>query len=118
MNFEEILQNEKINDSCIFLYKEEGGAWYAYERSAFYCYSLLGILDIDWVTLSNPVDQQLIRVRISEPEKFLHTSLLKLLKRRKTEYVILCRISCGGFIYWREEQKTKCKKMWEHHSAT
>lgn len=116
MTLEEILQNEKINDSCIYLYQEEGGGWYAYERSAFYCYSLLGILDIDWLALSASVDQQVIRVRVSEPDKFLHTSLLKLLKRRKTEYVILCRISCGGFFYWREEQKMKCRRLWEHQS--
>ena len=44
MTLEEILQIEAQNVDCIFLYQEEG-AWYAYEHSAFYCYSLLGILD-------------------------------------------------------------------------
>ena len=48
MTLEEILQIEAQNVDCIFLYQEEG-AWYAYEHSAFYCYSLLGILDIDWL---------------------------------------------------------------------
>lgn len=51
MSLEEILQKEEKNADCIFLYQEDG-AWYAYEHSAFYCYSLLGILEIDW--LSSP----------------------------------------------------------------
>ncbi|MCD8182552.1 MAG: hypothetical protein LUE99_05060 [Bacteroides sp.] len=48
MSLEEILQKEEKNADCIFLYQEEG-AWYAYEQSAFYCYSLFGVLDIDWL---------------------------------------------------------------------
>ncbi len=48
MELEEILQKEKRNEEYIFLYQEDGN-WYAYEHSAFYCYSLLGILDIDWL---------------------------------------------------------------------
>ncbi|MEG0648113.1 MAG: hypothetical protein RR471_13230 [Bacteroides sp.] len=111
MDLEEMLQNEKQNVGCIFLYQEEG-AWYAYERSAFYCYSLLGIVDIDWLPSSVTVGEEIIRVRVSEPDKFLCTSLLKLLKKRKSEYVILCKISCGGFYYWREVQKMKCQILW------
>ena len=93
MTLEEILQIEAQNVDCIFLYQEEG-AWYAYEHSAFYCYSLLGILDIDWLPCPDGVSsgQKTIRVRVSEPDKFLCTPLLRLMRKRKTEYVVLCKI--------------------------
>lgn len=117
MDLNEILQNEVENVNTIFLYKERG-AWYAYERSAFYCYSLLGVLEIDWLTCSSiSMEEQVIRVRISNPDKFLQMPLLKLLKKRKRERTILCRILCGGFFYWREEQKMKCKVLWGHSTA-
>ena len=45
MELEEILQKEKRNEEYIFLYQEDGN-WYAYEHSAFYCYSLLGMFDV------------------------------------------------------------------------
>ena len=93
MTLEEILQIEAQNVDCIFLYQEEG-AWYAYEHSAFYCYSLLGILDIDWLP-----------------------PLLRLMRKRKTEYVVLCKISCGGFYYWREQQQMKFRVLQERESS-
>ncbi len=107
MSLEEILQKEEKNADCIFLYQEDG-AWYAYEHSAFYCYSLLGILEIDW--LSSPdgfSENRIVRVRVSEPDKFLRTPLLRLLHKKKTECVILCKISCGGFHYWRTRLQMK-----------
>ena len=52
MELEEILQKEKRNEEYIFLYQEDGN-WYAYEHSAFYCYSLLGMFDVDWLTCTN-----------------------------------------------------------------
>ena len=114
MTLEEILQIEAQNVDCIFLYQEEG-AWYAYEHSAFYCYSLLGILDIDWLPCPDGVSsgQKTIRVRVSEPDKFLCTPLLRLMRKRKTEYVVLCKISCGGFYYWREQQQMKFRVLQE-----
>ena len=63
---------------------------------------------MDWVPLSSPEDEcKVVRVRISEPDKFLHTPLLQILHKRKTEYVILCKISCGGFYYWRVRLEAK-----------
>ncbi|ADV42142.1 hypothetical protein [Bacteroides helcogenes] len=107
MSLEEILQKEEKNVDCIFLYQEDG-AWYAYEHSAFYCYSLLGILEIDWLSSpADPSEYKTIRVRVSEPDKFLCTPLLRLLHKKKTEYVILCKISCGGFHYWRAQLQMK-----------
>ena len=96
MTLEEILQIEAQNVDCIFLYQEEG-AWYAYEHSAFYCYSLLGILDIDWLPCPDGVSsgQKTIRVRVSEPDKF----------------------SCGGFYYWREQQQMKFRVLQERESS-
>ena len=104
MTLEEILQIEAQNVDCIFLYQEEG-AWYAYEHSAFYCYSLLGILDIDWLPCPDGVSsgQKTIRVRV--------------MRKRKTEYVVLCKISCGGFYYWREQQQMKFRVLQERESS-
>ena len=51
------------------------GAWYAYEHSAFYCYSLLGILDIDWLPCPDGVSsgqkttKRLKWCESSEPQK-------------------------------------------------
>ena len=111
MTLEEILQIEAQNVDCIFLY--------AYEHSAFYCYSLLGILDIDWLPCPDGVSsgQKTIRVRVSEPDKFLCTPLLRLMRKRKTEYVVLCKISCGGFYYWREQQQMKFRVLQERESS-
>ena len=101
MTLEEILQIEAQNVDCIFLYQEEG-AWYAYEHSAFYGVSS---------------GQKTIRVRVSEPDKFLCTPLLRLMRKRKTEYVVLCKISCGGFYYWREQQQMKFRVLQERESS-
>jgi len=108
MILEEILKNEKQNKDCICLYQEKDG-WYAYEHSAFYCYSLLGIVDIGWL-LTSPEDngEMIIRVRISDITNLLNAPLLRLLEEREGKYIILCRNSCGGFHYWREEQERKC----------
>lgn len=107
MELKEILEKEEKNAGCIFLYREDD-AWYAYEHSAFYCYSLMGILDIDW--LSSPVEVskfKVVRIRVSEPDKFLRTPLLHLVHKKKTEYAISCKIACGGFLYWRDRLQVK-----------
>ena len=108
MRLEEILRNEKQNKGSIHLYQEKDG-WYAYEHSAFYCYSLLGILDIGWLLIS-PDDNgdMIIRIRISDINSLLNNPLLRLIEERDGKYIILCRNSCGGFHYWREEQERKC----------
>ena len=56
-------------------------------------------------------------VRVSEPDKFLCTPLLRLMRKRKTEYVVLCKISCGGFYYWREQQQMKFRVLQERESS-
>ena len=101
MDIKEILQKEEKNTGCIFLYQEDG-TWYAYERSAFYCYSLLGIADMDWITPFADKDKcKFVRIRVSDPDKFLHSPLLRVLQKEKNEYAILCKVSCRGFYYWR-----------------
>ena len=101
MDLKEILQKEEKNTGCIFLYQEDG-AWYAYERSAFYCYSLFGIVDMDWITPFADKDEcKFVRVRISEPDKFLHAPFLRILQKGKTEYAILFKVFYGGFDHWR-----------------
>lgn len=106
MDLKEILKKEERNSDHIYLYKEENG-WYAYEQSAFYCYSLLGIVDVGWL-LSSPRDagSMIIRVHISNMDKLFGNPLLKLLTKSNTECVILCRNFCRGFHYWRDEQET------------
>ena len=91
MELEEILQKEKRNEEYIFLYQEDGN-WYAYEHSAFYCYSLLGMFDVDWLTsTSGVVEKRIIRIRVNNLDRLLYTSSLQL----------MCKILCGGFHYWR-----------------
>ena len=108
MTLEDILRNEKQNEDRIFLYREEDGYWYAYEHSAFYCYSLLGIVDIGWMLLS-PEDANsiIVRVRIPNPDRLANTPLLKVLKMEEAECVISCRNSCRGFRYWREMEEER-----------
>ncbi len=119
MVLEEILRTERQNTDYIFLYKEEK-VWYAYEQSAFYCYSLLGVLDIDWLSYSdeNSVEQMIIRVRIPEPDKLLFIPSLHLMRKSKTEYFVLCRILCGGFYYWREQQQMKFRILQEIENSS
>ena len=101
MTLEEILQIEARNVDCIFLYQEEG-AWYAYEHSAFYCYSLLGMFDVDWLTsTSGVVEKRIIRIRVNNLDRLLYTSSLQLIRKQSTECVLMCKILCGGFHYWR-----------------
>ncbi|WP_291528028.1 hypothetical protein [Bacteroides sp. UBA939] len=107
MKLEEILQKEDKNAGHIFLYMEDG-TWYAYEHSAFYCYSLLSLLDMDWLSSAVEVSEYgVVRVRVAEPDQFLRTPLLRLLDKKKTEYVISCKIVCGGFQYWRDQLRMK-----------
>lgn len=75
MTLEEILQIEAQNVDCIFLYQEEG-AWYAYEHSAFYCYSLLGILDIDWLPCPDGVSSGQKTIRYVFPNRISFCVLL------------------------------------------
>ena len=83
MELEEILQKEKRNEEYIFLYHENGD-WYAYEHSAFYCYSLLGMFDVNWLTTtSGIVEKRIIRIRVNNLDR------------------LMCKILCGGFHYWR-----------------
>ena len=82
MTLEEILQIEAQNVDCIFLYQEEG-AWYAYEHSAFYCYSLLGMFDVDWLTCTTGMsEQRIIRIRVNNLDRLLYTSSLQLIRKR------------------------------------
>lgn len=108
MVLREILKKEERNSDHIYLYKEERD-WYAYEQSAFYCYSLFGIVDVGWL-LSSPEDasSMIIRVHISNVDKLFNNPLLKLITQSDTECVIQCRNFCRGFYYWRDEQETKC----------
>ena len=76
MELEEILQKEKRNEEYIFLYHENGD-WYAYEHSAFYCYSLLGMFDVNWLTTtSGIVEKRIIRIRVNNLDRLLYTSSL------------------------------------------
>ena len=101
MELEEILQKEKRNEEYIFLYQEDGN-WYAYEHSAFYCYSLLGMFDVDWLTCTTGMsEQRIIRIRVNNLDRLLYTSSLQLIRKQTTECVLMCKILCGGFHYWR-----------------
>ena len=101
MELEEILQKEKRNEEYIFLYQEDGN-WYAYEHSAFYCYSLLGMFDVNWLTTtSGIVEKRIIRIRVNNLDRLLYTSSLQLIRKQSTECVLMCKILCGGFHYWR-----------------
>ncbi len=101
MDLMEILQKEERNTNCIFLYYEDG-AWYAYERSAFYCHSFLGVVDLDRLSLFVDENEcKVIRARIPDPDKLLHVPLLHVIQKKKDECVILCKIVYGGFYYWR-----------------
>ena len=101
MELEEILQKEKRNEEYIFLYHENGD-WYAYEHSAFYCYSLLGMFDVNWLTTtSGIVEKRIIRIRVNNLDRLLYTSSLQLIRKQSTECVLMCKILCGGFHYWR-----------------
>lgn len=107
MSLKEILKNEEQNQDHIYLYKGDKG-WYAYEHSAFYCYSLLGIVDIGWILLSpEETDSMIIRICISDIDKLIDNPQLKLLSREECKCVISCRNFCKGFHYWREEQEMK-----------
>ncbi|AZS28720.1 hypothetical protein [Butyricimonas faecalis] len=101
MELEEILQKEKRNEEYIFLYQEDGN-WYAYEHSAFYCYSLLGIFDVDWLTCtSRVVEKRVIRICVNNLDRLLYASSLQLIRKQSTECVLMCKILCGGFHFWR-----------------
>ena len=101
MELEEILQKEKRNEEYIFL-NHENGYLYAYEPSAFYCYSLLGMFDVNWLTTtSGIVEKRIIRIRVNNLDRLLYTSSLQLIRKQSTECVLMCKILCGGFHYWR-----------------
>lgn len=110
MTLKEILKNEEQNRDRIYLYQEDG-CWCAYEHSAFYCYSLLGIMDTGWLFLSQEeeANSMIIRIRISDIDRLINNPQLKLLSKTEFECAISCRNFCKGFHYWREEQEVKCE---------
>ena len=82
MELEEILQKEKRNEEYIFLYQEDGN-WYAYEHSAFYCYSLLGMFDVDWLTCTTGMSEKgLSGYVLTTWIDFLYTSSLQLIRKQ------------------------------------
>ena len=101
MTQKDILQLESSDMRQAYLF-EENGRWYAYEHSAFYCYSLLGMFDVNWLTTtSGVVEKRIIRIRVNNLDRLLYTSSLQLIRKQGTECVLMCKILCGGFHYWR-----------------
>ena len=79
MTLEEILQIEAQNVDCNFSVSwEERSMGMLMNILPFYCYSLLGILDIDWLPCPDGgffPGSKTIRVRVSEPDKIFVYSL-------------------------------------------
>ena len=63
---------------------------------------LFGIFDVDWLTCtSRVVEKRVIRICVNNLDRLLYASSLQLIRKQSTECVLMCKILCGGFHFWR-----------------
>jgi len=97
-NMQQILKSEKYNDDQIFLYKMDE-CWYAYERSAFYIFSICSVDNIFKVKNVNDmfiaVSLKGINIRIKNPH-------FTILEESDNQIILRCSTTCKGFLYWRD----------------
>lgn len=99
---EQILDKEKYdsNSNYIYLYKMNGN-WFAYERSAFYLFSIHRSDAIFKIT--NPKGKNVILVAVLKQQiKEARHSHIKVIERTENNMVLDCRITCKGFLHWKE----------------
>ena len=100
-NIQQILTKEiKNSDSNhIFLYKIDN-YWFAYERSAFYLFSICNVDAI--FKLPDPASENVILISVLKDEIEAENPNLKVLERSDSKMILDCRITCKGFLQWKE----------------
>lgn len=99
-NIQQILKNEKYNDNQIYLYKEDE-YWYAYERSAFYMFSICCVDGLFKVKDSRIENVMLIAVLLKRIHSMANPHLT-ILEESENRMVIKCSTTCKGFLHWKD----------------
>lgn len=99
-----ILTKEDLNTNNILIFKSKD-LWYAYETSAFYCFSIFGPASIEFIQLDN-WKKCIVRTKIDAPDKLLTSNSVRLVRMTDSEYVFDVKIICRGFSFWKTVMKT------------
>lgn len=99
-NMQQILSNERYNDNQIYLYKVNE-CWYAYERSAFYMFSICWVDAIFKVKDSRMGNAMLIAVLMKGIDRLVNPHF-KILEKSDNRMIIKCTTTCKGFLHWKD----------------
>lgn len=99
-NIQQILKYEKYNNNRIYLYKI-GECWYAYERSAFYMFSICCVDSVFKIKDSDIGDKMFIAVFMKEIKKMKNPHLT-ILEKSEDRMIIKSRTTCKGFLHWKD----------------
>lgn len=99
-SIQQILRNEKYNENQIYLYKADG-CWYAYERSAFYIFSICSVDNIFKVKDSRIGNMMFIAVLLKGINRMKNPHLT-ILEESENRMVIKCSTICKGFLHWKD----------------
>lgn len=95
-DMQQILSKEQIVDNHIYMYKVDD-FWVAYERSAFYLYSLC---TIDYMYQYSLANESLLIAVIKDSRSVCHPKLDKM-ETSKEQMTFQCNIICKGFEVWK-----------------
>lgn len=108
----QILDKEMCDkdDNRIYLYKMNDN-WFAYERSAFYLFSINqsdAIFKIENPEEKNVILVTMLKSQVNEQKQ----SHLKILERSEDKMVLDCRVTCKGFLHWKEALMPSLKDVY------
>lgn len=95
---QQILIKERTNENYIYLYNVDNH-WIAYERSAFYLFSICSVDHIFRYTDSESSNTIVIAVLKDNYRKV--NPQLEIIKDTAEQIVFSCGITCKGFEYWK-----------------
>lgn len=95
-DMQRILSKEQEAGNHIYMYKVDD-FWVAYERSAFYLYSLCSI---DYMYQYSLAEESLLIAVIKDSQSVIHPKLDRLFNSRE-QMTFQCTINCKGFEVWK-----------------
>lgn len=100
-HIEQILELERDNDRQIRLYRMDN-RWFAFERSAF---NLFSVYYVDSILKIKDMEEKgglLIAIVKDGVHGLLCNPQFSVLKSSDNEVLIDCRVTCGGFLHWKD----------------
>lgn len=99
-NIQQILKKERNNENQIYLYKVDD-YWFAYERSAFYMFSICCVDAIFKVRDPKEENAMLIAV-LKKGMDGIDNPHFSVFEKSDSSLIINCSTTCKGFQHWKD----------------